>query len=169
MKPTSIALAASFTLVCATAAAAQEPQQRSGGPGGPGGPGRGGPGMIIRAADADKNGEITTQEWRAWIDTLGADGSGVISAEKIVASMPPPPERPADAPQPPQGEGTRGGRRGGGNRQEMLTRALDRDQDGAIEVADLESLFTSLDKNGDGTLQREEAGGGRRGRGPGRV
>lgn len=118
------------------------------GPGGPGGPGSPGGGRgfagraLARGADGDRDRTVTPEEWTAFLDGLPADAAGVIAEEDLAAALRGDREPP---------------RSSGGERPEgVLTRLFDRDDDGALEIADLESVYQSLDANGDGALEGSE-------------
>ncbi len=114
---------------------------------GPGkGPGRGPmAGMIVaRAADGDRDGEVTNAEWQGFLDSLEVGADGAIVEESLRALLP----RPPGMRQAPDGE--RGPRSG------HLTRLLDRDGDSVLETEDLNAVFNELDQDGDGALQGEE-------------
>jgi len=128
------------------------------GPGRPGGPGRIPP--ILRALDADHDGEISAAEIAgasAALLTLDADGDGTVSAAELR------PARPADAP-PPADAGKHGpaGRGGPGHRPpppSPVMLALDANGDGALqpsEIAGASASLRALDANGDGKLTHEE-------------
>ena len=144
--------------------AKDEMPQRQGRRGRRGG-GRMGGMLLIRAADKDQSGDVTANEWLDLVNTLTENGTADVSLEKLKAAMPPRPEGR-------EGRGPRGGR--GGDAGAMLTRALDKDQDGKATAKDLAAIFAELDKNQDGALGADEMpkrgrdgrGGGRGGRGP---
>ena len=91
-------------------------------------------GRSIMAADLDESGDVEAEEWKAWLDSLGADRDGVI------------PESEFKAPE--------SGRRGGGR-----SASLDRDGDGKLELSDLELVYILVDTNGDGDLDAHELSG----------
>jgi len=123
------------------------------------------PVKLAKAADADKNGEVTAAEWTAFLKTLKTDENGVVEPGSLRETLgapggrrPPreggrrPPRPEAEEGERPKGppEGERGRRRGGPGRD------LDIDQDGKISLDDLNKLFAKMDKNGDKTLQADE-------------
>lgn len=158
-----------LTLSGATLASAQAPGD--GGPrrGGPGGPGRG-PNPIVRALDADKNGEVSAAEIAnaaTALRTLDTDNNGALSIAELH------PARPANAPTPPAGVtppagGTRPSRPAGGppsvgagrpRPMDPVMLALDADKDGALsasEIAGAARSLLALDANKDGKLTRDE-------------
>ncbi|MBL9187794.1 MAG: hypothetical protein JNK23_09970 [Opitutaceae bacterium] len=155
-----------LTLSGATLVSAQAPTE--GGPrrGGPGGPGRGGPMPIVRALDADKNGEISAAEIAnaaAVLRALDTDNNGSVSVAELHPGRP---GRPTDAT--PPADGARRGRPGGGPRGDgsaharpvnPVMLALDADQDGALSAAEITNASASLlalDANKDGKLTRDE-------------
>jgi Ca2+-binding EF-hand superfamily protein len=101
--------------------------------------------LLARAADADASHDVTADEWAAFLATLGADADGVVALDALAAALPAPPHAPADPTDTTQ-------------RDAALTRAFDYDDDGAVEISDLESLFTMLDRNDDGSASKSEAG-----------
>lgn len=117
-----------------------------------GGPPRHGA-MIVRLADADRNHEVSADEWQQFLAELDADADGVITDDERVAFFES--HRPAHAPRPHREHKPRSGN------------LLDHDGDGVLETADLEAIFAELDANGDQTLQSDEMprfpGRGRRG------
>jgi Ca2+-binding EF-hand superfamily protein len=129
-------------------------------PGGPmlGGPAQGGPGgqqqgaphsapharqvamLLAFAADADKSGDVTAEEWAAFLESLGADAtSGAVDLSALAGALPAPPK---NAP--------------AGDASELLTRLFDKDQDGTVTLDDLNAFFALLDADGDGALSSEE-------------
>ena len=112
-------------------------------------------GRLLRSADADGNDEVSSAEWKALLDTLGADDEGVVDTRKLGDLLP----------------GRRPGGGGGrGDFGERMLGMLDRDGDERVELADLEPLFAEADRDESGTLEVGELqdlgrGGGERGRG----
>lgn len=96
-------------------------------------------GLVVLAADADASGDVTAEEWDAYLDSLGADEEGVISAETLLATLPIPEDR--ELPE---------------NAAERLGRILDRDRDGVLEIEDLEEIFQQFDKDADGAVTDTE-------------
>ena len=156
MKPIQIASLV-LTLSGVTLASAQAPD--SAGP--RRGPGGRGPSPVIRALDADKNGEISAAEIAnaaAALRALDTDNDGVIAVTELR------PARPAHAPVPPA-DGSRpgrsaGGRPAGGTRPvDPVMLALDADSDrtlSAAEIANAPRSVAALDANKDGKLTRDE-------------
>lgn len=107
-----------------------------------GGPERHG-GMIARMADADRNREVTPDEWQTFLAAVDPDGDGVIRDEELEAFFAS--RRPADAPTPPVQD-----------RKPPREGWLDRDEDGVLEIDDLNAIFAELDANGDQTLASDE-------------
>ncbi|MCP4656380.1 MAG: hypothetical protein GY856_13285 [bacterium] len=106
-----------------------------------GGAGRHG-GMIARLADADRNREVTPDEWQELIAAIDPDGDGVITDEELAAFFES--RRPADAPPPAH------------DRKPPMGGRLDRNEDGVLGTDDLNEIFAELDTNGDQTLQSDE-------------
>ena len=158
----SLSLAAASVVSAQTDAPAKGPRgSHRGGPGGPGGPGRG-PMIhpIVRALDADKDGEVSASELAnapAALLALDANKDGAVSRTEF---HPPRPERPADAPvrTPPADAPAR---KGGDRRQPVdpVMLALDADSDGALsgtEIAAAARSLAAIDANKDGKLTRDE-------------
>jgi len=101
--------------------------------------------MIVRLADADRNHEVSADEWQQFLAELDADADGVITDDELVAFFES--RRPADAPRPHREHKPRAGN------------LLDQDGDGVLETADLDAIFAELDANGDQTLQSDEMPG----------
>ncbi len=96
---------------------------------------------LFRAADANGDHAVTSDEWTAFLASLTVDSSGAVSLSDLASKLPAPPQgRPTDATQ----------------LDAMLVHAFDFDGDGVVTVTDLQSLFDSFDKNADGTLKRAE-------------
>jgi Ca2+-binding EF-hand superfamily protein len=111
------------------------------GPGGPGHPGPGG--LFVYSADADRNREVTTAEWEAFLDkALGADGR--LSAEELTALMP---ERRSGDERPHRAE-----------HMAAFLDHLDRDGNDVVDAADFNAIFAQLDEDDDGTLEAGEFG-----------
>jgi Ca2+-binding EF-hand superfamily protein len=100
---------------------------------------------IVVVADANRDGEVTADEWQELLAGLDPDGDGVITDDELAAYF---------ADRRPEGRG-RGHGRG------PLAQCLDQDGDGELETADLDAIFAELDANGDGTLQSDERPAGR--------
>ena len=101
--------------------------------------GRGG--LLVLVADDDGNGEVSGEEWRAFLSGLDDDGDGVIDIASLIQ------DRMQDS------AGARSDHAG-----ERITRHLDSDGDGILEITDLDAKFAALDQNQDGTLQADELG-----------
>lgn len=99
-------------------------------------------GLLGRTADADASGDIAADEIEAFLAALGADEAGVISMDALIALLPAPP---ADAPQ-----------RDEGDIAAKLTRDLDHDADGAVEIEDVQWFLALLDKDADGAVSADE-------------
>jgi Ca2+-binding EF-hand superfamily protein len=111
---------------------------------------RGGPAFgLIRAADQDKDRTVTAAEWQTFLASVDA-GGGLVSTDALLGAM------------------SRKGKDGqaqrpqaadkAARRTERLTKALDRDGDQALELEDLEAVFTQLDKDQSGALEGGELG-----------
>ena len=162
MKRTRISMLATFTMLCLAATVMAQPpgggpggQGRGGPPGGP--PPPGAPGRfeqmmqmfpVMVALDADKNGEISTEEMEnatKALQALDKNGDGKLTEVEIrpdFAAMGGGPRGPRG------GEGGRGGGRGGGaggagggGGQAMIERMLgyDKDEDGKISKSEMPS------------------------------
>lgn len=104
------------------------------------------------AADADRSGDVTADEWRTFLSELDADGDGIIAEDEVQA------HREAR-----MGDGASlRGRRGPQSRSAGLPSVLDRDGDGAVGTDDLQTVFAELDRDGDGALSRAELPRGQR-------
>ena len=118
--------------------------------------------MLVRAADENEDGAVTKPEWRGFLESLNASEDGVIDSDGLARLRP-------------SGRGGRGGGGGRGGRggSGRMAGMLDKDEDGKVEVEDLEALFADMDKNDDGELRGDEVpqggfggfGGGRGERG----
>ena len=156
-----LALGAVTVLSAQTTTTTPTDGQRGPRRGGPGGPGRGGH-PIVRAIDADKNGELSATELAsapAAIRALDANSDGVVSKEELHPVRPAgAPQRPADAPTsttaPTRKEGPAGARP-----VDPVMLALDANSDGALSAAEITNAGTSLaalDLNKDGKLTHDE-------------
>lgn len=117
--------------------------------------------MAAAAADADKSGDVTAEEWRKFVAGIEADDEGVMDPAAVASML----VRKSKAAKKDVATGEESGnrrRRGRGDPLANLDRYLDLDQSGSIDGADLDQLFTQLDRNEDGTLQADELRGGRR-------
>ncbi len=95
-------------------------------------------GGFVRLADADQDQTVSAEEWRTFVDSLEIGSDGGFELGQF-----------ADRPQPPTaGHPGHGQRHPGG--------LLDSDQDGTLEIDDLQAIFSQLDSNSDGTLDAEE-------------
>lgn len=116
--------------------------------------------LIVRAADGDGDGTITSAELESFLATVDANGDGAVEREEIQAALP---------------DGARGpgmGMHGPGMGHGMGMRgpmgdapglALDFDGDGTVETEDLRQIFAELDANGDGEVTSDELPAFRRG------
>jgi Ca2+-binding EF-hand superfamily protein len=105
---------------------------------------------LVRAADTDGSGDVTSAEWKTFLASLEVDEAGVIDAAKLRSRLPMP-------------------GRGGRQMPSRMLQAIDRDSDGKLELVDLEALFVSLDRNKSGVIEASELGGRReRGTAPAR-
>lgn len=109
--------------------------------------GRRGGGMILFAADADRDHNITAAEWQDFLIALDGDADGLLTAEEFQAF------RQARAAE--RGI-TREPREAPPEAAEFLNRRFDTDGDGQVEVEDLQAKFDSLDANSDGELTSDE-------------
>lgn len=124
----------------------------------PRGPHRGGRGgfghPIVRALDADKNGELSAEEITsapAALAKLDANSDGTVAVDELR------PTRPAGAPTPPAGATARTGTRT--HPDDLMMLALDANKDGALsatEIAGAVASLKALDANSDGKLTRDE-------------
>ena len=121
-----------------------------GGHRGPGGPGH----PIVRALDADKNGELSAEEIAAApaaIAKLDANSDGTVAVDELR------PARPAGAPTPPAGATARTGSRA--HPDDLMMLALDANKDGTLSATEIAGAVASLkvlDANSDGKLTRDE-------------
>ncbi|HGY92444.1 MAG TPA: hypothetical protein ENK43_14845 [Planctomycetes bacterium] len=115
---------------------------------------------VVRSADGNADKTVTAEEWTAFKSEV-TDDKGIVDMKKIRARA----KKKADGAKK-DGE-ERSGRRGrrGGNRGGMLSRLLDPEGKGSISMEKMSKLFSALDKNADGTLQKEELTPRRRRRG----
>ena len=123
--------------------------------------------ILARAADADRNQEVTAEEWETFRAALEIDGDGAITAESLRAALPGPSRDRG-------GRGGFGGRGRGSDSEGRFTGVFDQDGDGLVTFDDIDSIYASLDADGDGALtsdelpERPQHRGGRGGRGGGR-
>jgi len=95
--------------------------------------------MLAVAADLDRSGDVTADEWKAFLSSVQGDRQGGVDEAKLVAAV----TRDQD------GAAARW-------RYRAVTRGLDRNRNGTIEAAELNAAFAKLDKNLDGALERSE-------------
>ena len=100
--------------------------------------------FVLQVADADESGDVTADEWQSFKDALGADESGAFEALTLLALLPEPEE------------GTRLAEKTDEERAAKLTRVVDRDRDGVLELEDLDAIFDKLDRDEDGALSADE-------------
>jgi len=101
-------------------------------------------GFWIRATDTDRSGDVSAEEWSAFLAALQTDENGAVDLESFIAYLHP---KDDETPGPPMHSGR------GAN---FLARALDTDADGVVEIADFQQVFDSLDADGNGALSAEE-------------
>jgi hypothetical protein len=126
----------------------------SGGPGGHGHP-------IVRALDADKNGEISATEINgapAALAKLDTNADGAVAVDELRPARPAgPAARPEGAPARPDHATKREAMRS--RHVDVVMLALDADSDGALSAAEIARSVASLgalDANSDGKLTRDE-------------
>jgi Ca2+-binding EF-hand superfamily protein len=117
---------------------------------------------MLMTFDKDKDGKLTKTEvpgrFQGLFDRVDANKDGVLASDEIRAGA---------SAQPPTGNGERpAGRRGGPFGPDPLIAALDVNHDAALsgdEIANVPSVLQKLDRDGNGTVDRNEifAGGGR--------
>ena len=137
MRKTSLALAAlSLSMIWAAAEAGHH--------------GKHGAKVLIKTADADESGDVSAEEWQAFLDGLTVDENGAVDLTALAEQLP---VRPT----------TRGQRQRARHRgvepptaEEALARALDHDGDGTVTIADLEALHDELDQDDDGVLDETD-------------
>lgn len=150
-----------------------------GGPhGGPGGPqgGQGGQGggpeadarrtgaLLARAADADRSGDVTADEWASFLASLSPDATGAVDMTALATALQPPTRtETSKALKKVMKRALRKALRkharaasAGADPSAMLTRLLDHDGDGVVEAEDLGWYFGLLDADGDGALSAAE-------------
>jgi Ca2+-binding EF-hand superfamily protein len=96
--------------------------------------------LLAAAADADRSRDVTADEWAAFLATVDADGNGIVDLDALRAALPAPPVAPPE----------------GVDVSAILVRLFDADRDGTVEIDDLNALFASLDRNGDGALNSDD-------------
>ncbi len=97
--------------------------------------------MLALGADADENRVTTESEWDAHVYAMDLDGNGELDLAEWTAALAPP----EDA------------RRGGLNEERFahMIERLDTNENGVIDVAEVESVFAKLDDDGDGEVKLE--------------
>ena len=117
--------------------------------------------LVIRAADKDGKDGVNAAEWTAFVASVAGTEKGTIDSTKLTKKI--------LAAEKARGEGDdQGGRRRRFTLGRMIDGMMDVNRDETVDLADLESTFKTLDKNGDKALQKEELRpqrrrGGRRG------
>ncbi len=103
-------------------------------------------GMLIRMADANRDHELTLEEWNTFLTAVDTDLDGLVSVEELRATRP---ERAGRrlGPQAQEGEG-RGER--------VFGELFDENGDGLVEVSEISGVFADLDTNQDGVISGEE-------------
>lgn len=156
-------------------------EEIGGGAGGQGGEGRRGQaananpsarleGALLGKADADADGAVTADEFAAFIKALGPDDKSMLAPAKLFDAVFAPRKDAPEADAPGAGRARFGGM-GGGN----ITQVVDADGDGKVPTAELNKMFTTIDKNGDKSIQKDElqpnrgGGAGGDGRRPRRI
>ncbi len=119
---------------------------------------------LVRSADGNGDKTVTAEEWKAFKSEV-TDDRGVVDMKKIRARAKKKAEgaEKSDGARKGRGDAGRRGRRG--QRGGMLSRLLDPDGTGSVSMEKMNKLFSALDKNADGTLQKEELSPRRRRRG----
>ena len=106
--------------------------------------------FIVKAADADADGGVDAAEWQTFLSALEVDAEGAVDLDSLAEILPTPSE----------GDRRPRGRAGAGDADRgparFLSRALDADRDGTLELADFDALFASADTNGDGAITADE-------------
>jgi Ca2+-binding EF-hand superfamily protein len=93
--------------------------------------------LLARVADTDDSRSISAEEWQAFLDSLNADEEGAVDMDALVEQLPEPKDgREIDV--------------------ERLSAVLDVDDDGVVEIEDLQTIFDALDANEDGELMTAE-------------
>lgn len=113
--------------------------------------------VVVSRADGDGNGEVTTEEWQAFVEPFAPDQS--VPRDTVVAWV-----RAAEDDIPEDRSAF-----SAATYLVTLGAGLDDDNNGTVEVSDLEQLFADLDRNADGALASAEMRGqrGRPGNGNG--
>ena len=152
---TALALTCAGVLSAQTADDGSSPGPRRGGHRGPGGPGGHGH-PVVRALDADKNGEISAAEINAApaaLAKLDTNADGNVAIDELR------PARPAGAPARPEGTSTKTREGSRARHVDVIMLALDADSNGALSSAEISRAVASLsvlDANSDGKLTRDE-------------
>jgi len=92
---------------------------------------------LVRSADGDRDGSVNGEEWKAFLDSLGADQQGIIDSGTLRARF---------------------ALEGRGAAPPGTPRLIDRDGDGQVTMDDLRSAFEDLDVDGSGIIERAELG-----------
>jgi len=154
MRKTSIALAVlSLSMIWATADAGQQGRHGAKAPAKK---------ALVKAADADQSGDVTADEWQAFLDGLTVDESGAVDLAALLSTLADAfPERSSRPRYRHHGRSARGGadvdtgtdaETESRMRAEILGRVLDADADGAVTVTEVDAVFEALDRDGDGAL-----------------
>lgn len=157
----ALSIGGAAILTAQTTTPTDGPRGHHRGPGGPGGHGRGGH-PIVRALDADRDGELSSAELTnapAALRALDKNADGTVTMDEFRPARPADaPERPADAPMrkgpPPGADGTARTRP-----VDPVMLALDANSDRALSAAEIGNATASLkalDANSDGKLTRDE-------------
>ena len=125
MRTTSLALAALSLSIIGAAATAEQSDKHA----------RHGARVLVKTADADESGDVTAEEWQAFLDGLTVDENGAVDLTALAAGLP---ERPS-------GHGKRHRQRDADTEpptaEEMLAKRLDHDGDGTVTISDLQAIF----------------------------
>jgi Ca2+-binding EF-hand superfamily protein len=96
---------------------------------------------LVRSADADRDGAVTREEWSARLAEIDSDGDGALTDEELTESFL---------------------RRHQRHQRRVAWRFgppsahLDFNEDGQLDFGDLDSLYSGLDADGDGTISAAE-------------
>lgn len=107
--------------------------------------------MMIHMADADRDGQVGSQEWIALQQALDADGDGAFGIEDLADLRPEKARRGHPGKSDEGSEGRSQDRRA--EFHEDLADALDLDGDDQLTSNDLDLLFLELDEDGDGRVE----------------
>jgi Ca2+-binding EF-hand superfamily protein len=92
-------------------------------------------GLLVRGADADRDGRATPSEIAAFFGGLGSDrATGAVDMRDLASNLPAAAAR----------------------RKQRLVRLFDVDRDGVVTLADLHTIFSATDLDHDGTIARAE-------------